>query len=101
MFLYMFALIPSLFIIEINKLDAIDPNSAYFMTHMCDRCKREIYKYTKCSYCKRVICFDCVKSSQKGTRTQKLVICKDCWSNMKRRKAYRSKRSGTSTEPKA
>ncbi len=61
------------------------------MTYMCDRCKREIFKFEVCGYCKRNVCFDCVKSSQSASKIKRLVICKDCWSDMKTRKAYKNK----------
>jgi hypothetical protein len=57
---------------------------------LCDRCSRDIYKFEVCNYCNRKICYDCRKSSKKVSKTIKLVICKDCWSNMQRRKAYKS-----------
>jgi ribosomal protein S26 len=33
-----------------------------------------------------------VKSSKRKSKTVKLVICKDCWSDMPKRKAYKSDR---------
>jgi ribosomal protein S26 len=33
-----------------------------------------------------------VKSSKRKSKTVKLVICKDCWSEMPKRKAYKSDR---------
>lgn len=65
------------------------------MTHLCGRCKKEVYRYSKCNYCKRDVCSNCVKSSKKGSNTVRLVICKDCWTNMTRRKAYKNKRSAS------
>lgn len=32
-----------------------------------------------------------MKSSQRTAKTKKLVICKDCWSDMKRRKQYKNR----------
>ena len=62
----------------------------------CERCKREIYKYVTCDYCGRKICNNCVKSSQRESKTKKLVICKDCWSDMPKRKLYKSKKDTNS-----
>ncbi|MDE1832995.1 MAG: hypothetical protein KGH58_01090 [Candidatus Micrarchaeota archaeon] len=62
-------------------------------TMVCERCKNEIFKNEKCSYCNRVICFNCVKSSGRFNKTTRLVICKDCWSNMKRRSAFKNART--------
>lgn len=60
---------------------------------LCERCGREIYKYVTCDYCGRKICYDCIKSSENASKTKKLVICKDCWSNLPKRKAYKSKQA--------
>ncbi len=57
----------------------------------CERCKKEIYKYNVCNYCNRKICDNCVKSSQKISKTEHLVICKDCWNDMKKRSDYKNK----------
>lgn len=62
------------------------------MTQFCDRCKKEMYRFNKCDYCKKTICFSCVKSSQKNTKTSRLCICKDCWSDMKKRKEFKTKK---------
>lgn len=62
------------------------------MVTYCERCKKEIYRQYKCDYCGRTICSSCVKSSQTATKILKLVICKDCWGNMPKRKAYKSKK---------
>ena len=62
------------------------------MVTYCERCKKEIYRQYKCNYCGRTICSSCIKSSQTATKILKLTICKDCWSNMPKRKAYKSKR---------
>ncbi len=57
---------------------------------LCERCSAEIYKHEFCRYCNRKICTNCVKSSRRVSKTQRIVICKDCWSVMKRRKAFKS-----------
>lgn len=57
----------------------------------CERCKKELFRFSGCNYCGRKICDSCMKSSQRTAKTKKLVICKDCWSNMKRRKQYKNK----------
>ena len=63
------------------------------MTYLCERCKREITKYEICSYCGRKIGEECVKSSQRIQKVTRLVICKDDWSNMKRRTAFKNRKS--------
>ncbi len=57
---------------------------------ICERCSNEIYKYDVCNYCNRKVCFSCVKSQKKISPTERAYICKDCWSNLKRRKKYKS-----------
>ncbi len=57
---------------------------------ICERCSADVYKYEACNYCKRKICNSCVKSSKRVSRTEKAVICKDCWSDLKQRKRYKS-----------
>ncbi len=56
----------------------------------CERCKREVYKYNVCNYCDRKVCFDCLKSQKKISGAERAYICKDCWSNLKKRSKYKS-----------
>ncbi|MDE1871236.1 MAG: hypothetical protein KGI06_03285 [Candidatus Micrarchaeota archaeon] len=62
------------------------------MTFLCERCKSEIYKYEACSYCSKKICNNCIKSSMRVQKTTRLVICKDCWGNTKKRNAFKNRR---------
>ena len=57
---------------------------------MCERCSRDIFKYVTCDYCKKKIGQECMKSSKRKTKVVRLIICKDCWSIMSRRKTYKS-----------
>lgn len=61
------------------------------MTFTCERCKKEIFRYQACNYCGKKICDSCIKSSQRISKVKRLVICKSCWSDMKKRKTYKSK----------
>jgi hypothetical protein len=63
------------------------------MTILCERCKKEIFKNEVCNYCGRKICHDCVKASQKASKTQRLVICKDCWGKTEKKLKYKNKKS--------
>ncbi len=56
----------------------------------CERCGRELFKFVVCNYCNRKIGQECVKSSKRKSKVVKLTICKDCWSVMPRRKAYKN-----------
>lgn len=61
------------------------------MPIICDRCKREVYRTEPCDYCGRKVGVECEKASQKASKVTRLVICKDCWSIMPRRAAYKNK----------
>lgn len=56
----------------------------------CERCSRDLFKFVVCDYCKRKIGQECIKSSKRKSKTVRLIICKDCWSVMSRRKTYKS-----------
>lgn len=60
------------------------------MTITCERCGDPLHKYYVCNYCDRKIGYECLKSQKKVTQTDRAYICKDCWSNTKRRKRYKS-----------
>ena len=60
------------------------------MLFVCERCKNETYRYESCNYCSRKICNSCTKSSQRSPKTRRLVICKDCWSKLDRRHAFKT-----------
>ncbi len=57
---------------------------------ICERCGNEIFKYEQCNYCKRKICVNCMKSSRRVSKINRIVICKDCWGKMSRRKQFKS-----------
>jgi hypothetical protein len=42
-----------------------------------------------------MICNLCAKSSSRYKKTTRLVICKDCWGNMKKRTAFKNKKGDT------
>ncbi len=56
----------------------------------CERCKREEFELERCNYCKKMVCNSCTKSSSRYQKTTRLVICKDCWSDLKKRTAFKS-----------
>ncbi|MCL5008444.1 MAG: hypothetical protein M1156_00955 [Candidatus Marsarchaeota archaeon] len=64
---------------------------------LCERCGRENYKHVVCNYCNRKICNNCLKSSKRVTKTEKAFICKDCWSDMKKRTKYKRTMKEAST----
>ena len=64
------------------------------MTVRCERCKTEVYKTEYCNYCGRTICNSCMKSSSRGNpKPNRLVICKDCWGKMQKRRSFKHKRA--------
>ncbi len=58
----------------------------------CQRCSRITWTAVVCNYCGKVVCDKCVKTSKRVKRRDiaKLHICKDCWSNLEKRKMYRN-----------
>ncbi|MFA5412293.1 MAG: hypothetical protein WC350_03035 [Candidatus Micrarchaeia archaeon] len=56
---------------------------------VCVRCGAKTVKTEKCGYCNRMLCRNCLKSCRKPSRTEKLCICKDCWSKMGKRSEYK------------
>lgn len=58
----------------------------------CERCGKEAHYFEYCDYCepKRRVCRSCQKSSKTASKTLRLVICKDCWSKLERRKKFKS-----------
>jgi len=57
---------------------------------ICGRCSRPTYNPEKCGYCSRIVCRSCVKSAKRVGKVRRLVICRDCWSDLSRRKAFKS-----------
>ena len=60
---------------------------------ICERCGKDIYKTSTCNYCKRKIGIECVKSSRKISQTERIFICKDDWSDIRKRRAFKSQTS--------
>lgn len=56
----------------------------------CQRCNKEAHYLEKCNYCERQVCRTCVKSSRRPIKIERIVICKDCWSDLRKRKKYKS-----------
>lgn len=57
---------------------------------VCIRCGEKKAKFESCGYCGRKLCVACIKSCRKPTRTERLCICKDCWSKMDLRRKYKA-----------
>ncbi|MCX6776166.1 MAG: hypothetical protein NT130_04950 [Candidatus Micrarchaeota archaeon] len=57
---------------------------------ICERCGKEVYLLEQCDYCNRKVCVQCEKSAKKTSRIRRIVICKDCWTDMKKRKVFKA-----------
>ncbi len=57
---------------------------------VCVRCGKKTAKMEQCKYCGRRLCVDCIKSTRKPSKTERLSICKDCWSKMEKRKEFKA-----------
>lgn len=57
-------------------------------SNKCDRCGKEDYYFEICTYCKKKVCKYCIKSSATATKTERRVICKDCWTNKRTQKKF-------------
>ncbi|MBD3210862.1 hypothetical protein GF318_05765 [Candidatus Micrarchaeota archaeon] len=55
----------------------------------CQRCGAQTAKLYECDYCQKKVCENCLKSS-KRKKVGKRYICKSCWSDLEKRKAYKS-----------
>ena len=43
-----------------------------------------------CTGCSRMVCRNCQKASLTASKTKRLVMCKDCWGDIKKRKKFLS-----------
>ena len=58
---------------------------------LCERCKKEAHYLELDPFCGRKICQNCIKSSKRVKETkQHVVICKDCWGDIEKRKKFKS-----------
>ncbi|MGB9577393.1 MAG: hypothetical protein ACP5O3_00175 [Candidatus Micrarchaeia archaeon] len=59
----------------------------------CERCGSDAHVIEACDYCGRKVCRACIKSSRTVAKTIRRVICKDCWTNTKKRKEFKSEQN--------
>ena len=55
----------------------------------CERCGVQTAKLEKCGYCQKMVCNLCIKNS-KRKKVGNRYICKSCWSDMDKRKQFKS-----------
>ncbi len=62
------------------------------MAEVCERCGKSVPKLEKCYFCERWVCNGCVKSIRNAylLKKERIVICKDCWTDMEKRKKFKS-----------
>ncbi|MFH1443095.1 MAG: hypothetical protein ABIG96_03610 [Candidatus Micrarchaeota archaeon] len=60
------------------------------MVNKCQRCNKEAHYVEKCKTCDRYVCRNCQKASKTASKTVRLIICKDCWGKMPKRKVWES-----------
>ncbi|MEM3399579.1 MAG: hypothetical protein QXP42_01980 [Candidatus Micrarchaeia archaeon] len=58
---------------------------------ICQRCSKEIHLLENCDFCQRLVCVSCIKSSRRLSKVERIVICKDCWSDNKKRQEFKSR----------
>lgn len=56
---------------------------------ICARCSKETYELEMCEYCRKMVCRLCEKSSKRIKKLKRIVICKDCWGDMKKRNEFK------------
>jgi len=58
------------------------------MTTKCERCGKEAHYREKCNSCNKYVCRSCNKSSKSASKTERLIICKDCWGKIPKRRVW-------------
>lgn len=58
---------------------------------ICERCSKHVYAVEKCGSCGKSVCESCKKSAKRVNKTDRHVICKDCWGNLGSRRKFKAK----------
>lgn len=58
------------------------------MVTKCERCHKEAHYLEACMTCSRQICRACQKSGKTADKTHRLLICKDCWTSIPKRRQW-------------
>ncbi len=56
----------------------------------CERCGKFIIVPERCGYCEKLICRECEKSAKRIGKIKRMVICRGCWGDLKKRKKFKS-----------
>jgi len=57
---------------------------------ICERCSSQVYMVEKCNSCGKMVCQSCVKSAKRLKKVSRVVICRDCWGDMKKRSKFKA-----------
>ena len=57
---------------------------------ICERCSGQEYMLEKCNSCSKMVCESCKKSAKRIKKVARVVICKDCWTDMKKRSKFKA-----------
>ena len=57
---------------------------------ICERCSGQEYTLEKCNSCSRMVCESCKKSAKRVKKVTRYVICRDCWTDMKKRAKFKA-----------
>ena len=57
---------------------------------ICERCSAQVYMLDKCSSCGKEVCKSCEKSAKRVKKVTRVVICKDCWGDLPKRKRFKA-----------
>jgi len=57
---------------------------------ICERCSGQEYTLEKCNSCSKMVCESCKKSAKRVKKVTRYVICRDCWTDMKKRAKFKA-----------
>ena len=57
---------------------------------ICERCSGQEYTLEKCNSCSKMVCEACKKSAKRVKKVTRYVICKDCWTDLKKRSKFKA-----------
>ncbi len=58
------------------------------MIKKCERCGRDTHFVQKCTFCGKWVCQSCVHASKNVEKVNRIVICKTCFGDASKMKAY-------------
>ena len=58
------------------------------MATKCERCGKDAHQLEACFSCNLMVCRACHKSSKSASKTNRLIICKTCWTSIPKRRKW-------------